>query len=133
VLGLSEFDTDIFKAKIAQIIVPKDKTLEFHFMGGKTVTREWKSTAASDCWTPERRAAQGRRMKGKEVSEETRQKRRVATTAHYAAHPERRIADSERMKKFCAENPEWGKAQNERMIACIAKNKSKREGETETL
>jgi len=27
--------------------------------------------------------------------------------AHYAAHPERRKADSERMKKVIAENPDW--------------------------
>jgi len=29
--------------------------------------------------------------------------------AHYVAHPERRKADSERMKKFIAENPDWDK------------------------
>ena len=29
--------------------------------------------------------------------------------AYYAAHPERRQADRERMKKFMAENPDWDK------------------------
>ena len=56
-------------------------------------------------------------MTGKVVSELTRQKRREATSAHYAAHPERRKADSERMKQFCAENPDWCKAQSERLTA----------------
>jgi len=107
VLGLAEFDADIFTAKIRRIVVPSKNMLVFHFHSGKTVTREWVSTAASDCWTPERRAAQAERMRGKEVSEETREKRRIATLRHYEQHPERRIADRERMLKVIAENPEW--------------------------
>jgi DNA invertase Pin-like site-specific DNA recombinase len=120
VLGLSEFDGDVFLAKVKQIVVPSRNQLVFHLSNGKTITREWESTARTDCWTPERRAAQGERAKAMIITEEIREKRRIKTTAHYAAHPERRQADSDRMKKFCAENPEWGKKQNERMIARIA-------------
>ena len=107
VLRLAEFDADVFSAKIRQIVVPSKNTLVYHFHNGKTITREWKSTAAVDCWTPERRAAQAERMRGQEVSEETREKRRIATLRHYEQHPERRIADRERMLKVIAENPDW--------------------------
>ena len=127
VLGISEFDADIFDATIKKINVPTAHTLIFHFCNGKTITRQWKSTARTDCWTPERRAAQAERCREREVSDETRQKQREATTRHYAQHPERRIADSERMKKFCAENPEWGKEQNARLTARHAEIKAGKE------
>jgi hypothetical protein len=32
------------------------------------------------------------------------------------------------MLKFCAENPEWGKLQNERMLKALAKKKSEENG-----
>ena len=41
VLGLAEFDAEVFKAKVKQIVVPKNKTLVYHLTNGKTVTREW--------------------------------------------------------------------------------------------
>jgi hypothetical protein len=57
----------------------------------------------------------------------------VATIRHYEQHPERRVADSERMKKFCSENPEWGKAQNERLTAVhTAKRKAKEANDERT-
>jgi len=117
VLGFAEFDADIFKAKIKQIVVPSKNILIFHFKSGKTITRTWESTASKDCWTPERRAAQAERQKGKVASEETRKAQSEAGKAHYAAHPERRIADSERMKRFCAENPDKSKEQTKRLTA----------------
>ena len=124
VLGLTEFDAATFGVRVKQIVVPKNKTLEYHFTNGKTVTREWKSTAASDCWTPERRAVQSERIKNRVVTDETRRAQSEGMKAYYAANPERRKADSERMKKFCTENPEWCKAQNERMTAAyIAKRR----------
>nr|AXS01375.1 Resolvase, N-terminal domain protein [uncultured bacterium] len=128
VLGLAEFDAAVFKAKVKRIVAPTAHTLIFHFQNGKTVTREWESTARTDCWTDERRAAQAERMRGQVVSEETREKRRVATTRHYEQHPERRKADSERMKKFCAENPEWGIEQNKRLTARHAEIKAGKGG-----
>ena len=107
VLGIEEFDGVLFAEKIKQIIVPSKNVLIYHFHNGKTVTREWKSMANKDCWTPERRAAQAERMRGKEVSEETREKRRIATLRHYELYPERKIADRERMLKVISENPDW--------------------------
>jgi hypothetical protein len=124
VLELDEFDADVFTAKIKQIVVPSRNVLVYHFTDGKTVTQEWKSTARTDCWTAARRAAQAERCRGKEATEETRQKRREATIKYYEQHPERRKADSERMKKFCSENPDWGKEQNERLTASRRKKKS---------
>ena len=91
--------------------------LVFHFNNGKTVFREWKSTACSDCWTPERRAKQAERQKGKAASDATRKAQSEGQKAHYAAHPERRKSDSERMKKFCAENPDLCKKQTEHLTA----------------
>jgi hypothetical protein len=128
VLGLSEFDADIFKAKIKRIIVPSKDQLVYHFQNGKTVTREWKSTANTDWWTPERRAEQAARITARPVTDEMWEAHRKGTANHYAAHPERRQADRDRMNKFCAENPDWGKAQNERMLTAIAKKKAGSEG-----
>jgi hypothetical protein len=111
--------------------VPSKNVLIFHFYNEKTVTKEWQSNALKDSWTAERRAEQAERMRDREVSEETRQKRREATTKHYENHPERRIAERERMLKFCAENPEWGKIQNERMLNALAKKKSEEKNSDE--
>jgi len=109
VLGLANFDANIFLERVKQIIVPSKNTLIFHFHNGKTTIREWKSTANVDCWTPERRAAQAKRQKGRVASESTRKAQSEGQKAHYAAHPERRQVDSERMKKVIAENPDWDK------------------------
>jgi DNA invertase Pin-like site-specific DNA recombinase len=125
VLGIPEFDADIFEKQIKQISVPSKHTLAFHFHNGKTVTREWQSTASKDCWTPERRAEQAKRMRGREITDEIRQKRREATLRSYELHPERKTADRERMHKFCAENPEWGKLQNQRMLKAIEDKKER--------
>jgi hypothetical protein len=60
-------------------------------------------------------------------------KHREATPRHYDQHPERRTADSERINKFCAENPEWCKAQNEKPLASIVDKKSKSQGSNGTV
>jgi|GEM_PF-200564 len=109
VLGLAEFDENIFHERIRQIVVPSKNILIFHFNNSKTATREWKSTASKDCWTPERRATQAERKKGTTASEATRKAQSEGQKAHYAAHPERRQADRDRMKKYMAENPDWDK------------------------
>jgi hypothetical protein len=117
VLGLPEFDEDVFLKKIKMIVIPDKNHMVYHFHSGKTVTREWKSTAHVDYWTPERRAAQAARRTGKTASEGHRKAQSEGMKAYYTANPERRKADSERMKQFCADNPEWGKEQNERLRA----------------
>ena len=53
VLGLNEFDDEIFAERVERIDVPDGGTLVFHFYDGTEVTKEWKSTAKQDCWTDE--------------------------------------------------------------------------------
>lgn len=68
VLGLSEFDEDIFSKKVQQITVIGDDTLEFIFTDGTTLTKKWRSTARTDCWTDERRKEWGERHKKKSIN-----------------------------------------------------------------
>lgn len=57
VLGLEEFDEDVFSEEIEKIVVNGKDELIFHFYDGQIVPQKWKSTARKDCWTPEARAA----------------------------------------------------------------------------
>jgi DNA invertase Pin-like site-specific DNA recombinase len=75
VLGLETFDPDVFAEKIEEIVVPSAHTLVYHFYDGRTVTKEWISTARRDCWTPEARAAVAERMRHRVYSEEERKAR----------------------------------------------------------
>jgi len=43
VLGLSEFDSNIFLERIKQIVVPSKNALIYQFISGKIVFKEWKS------------------------------------------------------------------------------------------
>ena len=65
VLGMDEFDSDIFSEKIERIIVVGDDTLEFHFFNGSVLEKKWNSTAKTDWWTEERRTAWGELHKHK--------------------------------------------------------------------
>lgn len=60
VLGLAEFDEEVFSVRVEKIVVPEHGILEFHMTDGQIICTEWKSTAKKDCWTEERRAAKGR-------------------------------------------------------------------------
>ena len=53
VLGIDEFDDEVFAERVERIDVPDGGTLVFHFYDGTEVTKEWKSTAKQDCWTDE--------------------------------------------------------------------------------
>jgi hypothetical protein len=53
VLGLDEFDDEVFAERVERIDVPDGGILVFHFYDGTEVTKEWKSTAKQDCWTDE--------------------------------------------------------------------------------
>jgi site-specific DNA recombinase len=57
VLGLEEFDKDVFLDRIEKIVVNGKDELIFHFYDGKVITQHWESTARKDWWTPEARAA----------------------------------------------------------------------------
>ena len=53
VLGIDEFDDEVFAERVERIDVPDGGILVFHFYDGTEVTKEWKSTAKQDCWTDE--------------------------------------------------------------------------------
>ena len=68
VLGLNEFDEDVFMERVEHITVIGDDTLEFHFMDGSIFQKSWKSTAKVDWWTAERRQEWGERHKNKSTN-----------------------------------------------------------------
>ena len=53
VLGLDEFDEQIFAKRIERIDVPYKGLLLFNFTEGEVVSKEWRSTARTDRWTDE--------------------------------------------------------------------------------
>ena len=53
VLGLDEFDEQVFAERVERIDVPDGGILVFHFYDGTEVVKEWASTAKKDCWTDE--------------------------------------------------------------------------------
>jgi len=68
VLGLDEFDEDVFSQQIEEVIVIGDDTLTFRFYDGHEVTTKWQSTAKTDWWTDERRKLWGERHKRKDTN-----------------------------------------------------------------
>ncbi len=63
VLGLTEFDKDIFEEQIESVIMDDKDTIHFNFFDGIVVTKKWKSTLIKDTWTQERREKMSERMK----------------------------------------------------------------------
>ena len=63
-LGLETFDADVFSEQVELITVPSSNTLVYHFFDGRAISKDWVSTARTDCWTPERRAAWSEFQKG---------------------------------------------------------------------
>lgn len=59
VLGIDEFDAEIFDKQIEMVVPIGIDTLEFHFYDGKVVKEEWHSHARNRCWTEERRKKWG--------------------------------------------------------------------------
>lgn len=68
VLGLADFDEQIFSEQIERIIVHGTDELEFRFYDGRVTRTKWKSTAKADWWTPERRRLWGERHKRKDTN-----------------------------------------------------------------
>lgn len=56
VLGLEEFDEDVFLSKVDFINVPKRYVLEFHMKDRRVITKDCPNTGHQDCWTAEYRA-----------------------------------------------------------------------------
>jgi site-specific DNA recombinase len=57
VLGLEEFDEDVFLEEIKKIVVNGKDELIFHFHDGEIINQHCESTARTDWWTPEARSA----------------------------------------------------------------------------
>lgn len=55
VLGLIEFDPEVFSEMIEKVNVVGEDSLEFHFYDGRVILERWKSSARTDCWTDERK------------------------------------------------------------------------------
>lgn len=53
VLGVEEFDEELFKAQIKQITVFNDNRLVFSFYDGREEERTWQDPSRRDSWTPE--------------------------------------------------------------------------------
>lgn len=57
VLGLDEFDADVFNSKITAIRVEKDNTLVFISTDGKETVKRWQYRSRAESWTDEMKAA----------------------------------------------------------------------------
>lgn len=55
VLGLSEFDENVFKKAIREIIVPEFNTLVFVFVDGRQIRRVWQERPRNEIWTKDMR------------------------------------------------------------------------------
>jgi site-specific DNA recombinase len=63
VLGLPEFDENVFLEKVDHIEVPKRYVLTFYLKDGTTVTKPCPNTGHQDCWTAEYRAETSRKRR----------------------------------------------------------------------
>lgn len=68
VLGLEEFDEQVFTDKVERITAMDDDILHFKFKDGTTVDKQWTGNLRKDYWTPEVRRAWSERNKRKESS-----------------------------------------------------------------
>ncbi len=63
VLGLQEFDADIFENQINKILVPAPNELTFVFHDGHEKSANWKDRSRSESWSLEMRKATGERSR----------------------------------------------------------------------
>lgn len=70
VLGLVQFDPEVFEKRVDHIDVLQDNLLRYFFTDGTTETFQWKDRSRSESWTTEMRAAVGK--KTRERNEERR-------------------------------------------------------------
>lgn len=57
VLGLAEFQPEVFAERVQQVEVIGKDTMRFYFTNGSTEDVHWQTDGYTQCWTPERRAA----------------------------------------------------------------------------
>lgn len=56
ILGLEEFDEEVFLEKVEYMNVPERYVLEFHMRDGRVIRKDCPNTGHKDCWTAEYRA-----------------------------------------------------------------------------
>lgn len=67
ILGIPEFDAEIFESQIEKILVPEPNKLTFIFTDGQQISAHWQDRSRSESWTDEMRAKVGEqsRKRGK--------------------------------------------------------------------
>ena len=63
VLGLDNFDEQVFLEQVEKIVVPEYHVMIFSMKDGRKITRHWVSTAKKDSWTEEQKNRQRAWMK----------------------------------------------------------------------
>ncbi len=63
VLGISEFDANIFEKQIEKILVPAPNELIFIFTDGHKISANWKDRSRSESWTDEMKKATAERSR----------------------------------------------------------------------
>lgn len=63
VLGISEFDANIFENQVEKILVPAPNELTFIFTDGHEISTNWKGRSRSESWTDEMRKKAGERRR----------------------------------------------------------------------
>lgn len=63
VMGLDEFDPHIFAETVSKIVATEENTLVYHFRDGPAKAIAWTDRSRSESWTPEMRAAAGRKTR----------------------------------------------------------------------
>ena len=88
VLGLDEFNEDVFIKCVSQITIPEQFAIIFHLKNGTEVTKHWVCTSKKDSWTPEARQSAASRLgaknKERNWTPEQRKKLSDAMKARYA-------------------------------------------------
>ena len=69
VLGMEEFDEELFKAQIRHITVFNDNRLVFSFYDGREEERRWQDPSRRDSWTPEMKKQAAQHAKRRYASE----------------------------------------------------------------
>ena len=62
VLGLDEFDAEVFENRITVIEARDNNTLVFCFAEGTTCVKRWQHRSRADSWTPEMKNAARKRV-----------------------------------------------------------------------
>lgn len=65
VLGLAQFDAEIFEQQVKRITVPEPNVVLYHFKDGHEITATWENQSRRDSWTDEMRRQVGEKTKAR--------------------------------------------------------------------